>query len=361
MDRPTVHDLARHANVSLATVDRVLNGRPGVREQTVARVRKAIDDLGYSRDANAATLARKKPYRFVFLLPKSSTRFMANLIHAIQETARSGMAARTVLDVVQAPMVTPHDVSGALGKLDRLEMDGLAIMAPETPTVRDAVIKLREAGVEVVPIISDLPGAGCGHFVGIDNLAAGRTAAGLLGRFCAPSGGDMLVVGGFVNARDGIERRLGFDQVMRAQFPDFHVRPTAEGRDIAERVEQIVLRALRTDNPVAGIYLAGAGTSGLVRALRQAADAPTGLHGLSRPFVIAHELTAVTRDALRDGLIDAVISQDVGHIARSTLRVLRAQKDQLPISATQERIRIDIFTTENMPSPKGQKTGGPDI
>ncbi|MES2813521.1 MAG: LacI family DNA-binding transcriptional regulator, partial [Pseudomonadota bacterium] len=44
--RPTVNDIAREAGVSLATVDRVLNARPGVREKTVTAVNDAIARLG---------------------------------------------------------------------------------------------------------------------------------------------------------------------------------------------------------------------------------------------------------------------------------------------------------------------------
>ncbi|MEM6358054.1 MAG: LacI family DNA-binding transcriptional regulator, partial [Pseudomonadota bacterium] len=46
MNKPTVHDIAKEAGVSLATVDRVLNARPGVRENTIARVQAAVDRLG---------------------------------------------------------------------------------------------------------------------------------------------------------------------------------------------------------------------------------------------------------------------------------------------------------------------------
>ena len=42
MTRPTVNDIAREAGVSLATVDRVLNARPGVREKTISAVNEAI-------------------------------------------------------------------------------------------------------------------------------------------------------------------------------------------------------------------------------------------------------------------------------------------------------------------------------
>lgn len=343
MERPTVHDLARRAKVSLATIDRVLNGRPGVRDQTVARVQKAIEELGYSRDANAATLARKQPYRFVFLLPKAQTQFMAALTDAIGETATSHAALRTKIEIIQAAMQTPEDASNALRSIDPETIDGLAIMAPETPTVRDAVINLRHSGVEVVPIITDLPGARCGHFVGVNNIAAGRTAARLLGGFACGRQGPVAVIGSHTMSRDFIDRRLGFDMVMREAFPEMRVLPSVEGADSAERVADLAHALLHRHGPLGGIYLTAAGTAGLYQALCD--------YQGPRPTVIAHELTATTRQALREGVFDAVISQDVGHIARSAVRVLRAMKDKLPLSPGQERIRIEIFTQENLPEP----------
>ena len=59
--KPTVHDIARSAGVSLATVDRVLNGRPGVRSVTREKVEQAIVALGYVRDLAAANLAKAAP------------------------------------------------------------------------------------------------------------------------------------------------------------------------------------------------------------------------------------------------------------------------------------------------------------
>jgi LacI family transcriptional regulator len=51
--RATVHDVARAAGVSLATVDRVLNGRPGVRAATAEKVEAAIAEIGFQRDLSA--------------------------------------------------------------------------------------------------------------------------------------------------------------------------------------------------------------------------------------------------------------------------------------------------------------------
>jgi LacI family transcriptional regulator len=56
----TLYDVARHAGVSIATVSRVLHEQDSVREDTRARVRSAIDELGYVPDGAAQSLARSR-------------------------------------------------------------------------------------------------------------------------------------------------------------------------------------------------------------------------------------------------------------------------------------------------------------
>ncbi|HHY50059.1 MAG TPA: LacI family transcriptional regulator, partial [Alphaproteobacteria bacterium] len=63
--RATVHDVAREAGVSLATVDRVLNGRPGVRPATADKVEEAIRALDFRRDLSASLLARARDLTIV--------------------------------------------------------------------------------------------------------------------------------------------------------------------------------------------------------------------------------------------------------------------------------------------------------
>ena len=59
--RPTLSDLAEAAGVSLATVDRVLNKRPGVRALTVQQVLKAAAHLDYLPDEALYAVAAPKP------------------------------------------------------------------------------------------------------------------------------------------------------------------------------------------------------------------------------------------------------------------------------------------------------------
>lgn len=346
MGRPTVHDIARQASVSLATVDRVLNERPGVRAQTIARVHEAIRELGYTRDVHAANLARQREYRLVFAIPETRSKFMEAVRGEILRARVSQLAERCRIDLLSLPISDTHQLVTALSAVDPVATDGLAIMAPETPRLRDAVVHLLEAGVPVVPIVSDLPNSGCGHFVGINNVGAGRTAGFLLGRFTGGREGKVAVMAGSMTSRDHAERRLGFDQVMREQFPQLEVLPTVECWDRSELVETRTRTLLARDRDIVGVYSVGAGNSGLANAL-------SGVAASRRPAVVVHELTEISACGLRSGVFDAVIAQDVGHIVRSAIRVLRAAKEGREIDPGQERIRTEIFVRENLPEFSG--------
>ncbi|ODN70465.1 LacI family DNA-binding transcriptional regulator [Methylobrevis pamukkalensis] len=342
MGKPTVHDIALEAGVSLATVDRVLNGRPGVRQKTQDRVQSAILSLGYVRDLSAANLARQRQYRFVFVLPEGPGQFVASLHSALREAMEVQRADRIDVRILAVPPHDPHQVVRALGTIDPGEVDGIAIMAQETPQVRDAIDRLAAAGLAVVTLVSDLPDSDRDHFVGINNIAAGRTAALLMGRFLAPATGKVLVVTSSLLARDSLERRFGFDAVMAYEFPEVDVLPTLEARDEPGRMAAIVSAALVAHPDIVGIYSVGSGNKALLEALRRIGR-PAGL------VVIAHELTPHTRAALETGEIAAVITQDVGHLVRSAVRLLRAKCDGLSIIQSQERIRIEVLLRENLP------------
>ena len=180
MERPTVNDIARAAGVSLATVDRVLKARPGVRARTVLAVHDAIARLGYVRDIAAADLARGRSYRMAVLLPDTDSQFVGTLAAALDEAGRRAAGSRTRVDLHRFPAEDMHALAALLAALPD-EVSGVALMAPETPVVRDAVGALAARGVPVVALVSDLPATGRRRFVGIDNRAA-ETSEGLTAR-----------------------------------------------------------------------------------------------------------------------------------------------------------------------------------
>jgi LacI family transcriptional regulator len=338
--RPTVIDLARAAGVSLATVDRVLNGRPGVRARTVDAVNRAIIDIGYVRDVAAANLARSRSYRFLVLLPDGDSQFLQGLAQALEAALPMAQVARMDPVLRRYPAEDPHALAHLL-QTDGATADGVAILAAETPVARDGVRALTRAGVPVVTLASDMPDTGRVHFAGFDNRAAGRTAGVLMGRFLGPMGGAVMVVGDRMQSRDTVERRWGFDQVLLRDHPAVEVLPTLETHGRAETLAQVVATTLAARADVRGVYLMASGQRALTEVLQA--------RGLGRRLVyVAHELTPHARWALEAGVMDAVITQNSGHLIRSALRVLRAHVDRVPIDPGQEQIRIDIVLRENL-------------
>lgn len=340
--RPTVNDIAREAGVSLATVDRVLNDRPGVRDKTIRAVTEAIEKLGYVRDLAAANLARSRSYPFAIMLPDTESQFVQTLADALETAGKQAATSRVEVRLHRFPAEDPHALAAMLARLPDEDYAGVALMAPETPILRDAVRSLRAKGLPVVALVSDLPNTERDHVIGIDNRAAGRTAGVLMGRFLGGGPGQVMVLGQSLLARDTIERRRGFDEVMLRDFPEIEPLQTLESHGSRQTLRQIVAEMLTNAPQVRGIYAMGDGHRALTQTL-----ATLGLSG--KLTVICHELTPHARAALETGEISAVITQNLGHLARSTLRVLRAKADRVPLDEGQEQIRIEIVLRENLP------------
>lgn len=343
MYRPTVNDIAREAGVSLATVDRVLNARPGVREKTITAVNEAIQKLGYVRDQAAANLARGRDYRLAILLPDTESQFVQTLSDALEDAAQLAATSRIRVELHRFPAEDMHELAKLMSRLGEGDLAGLALMAPETPLTRDAIRALRNRGVPVVALASDMPNSEVDHYVGIDAHASGRTAGVLMGRFLGGQKGRVLVIANSMLLRESIERRRGFDEVMQRSFPQVEVMQTLETHGSPATLREVVGTMLVQTPDVAGIYILGSGHRALASTLSE-----FGL--LGRVVVIGHELTAHTRHALELGHMDAVITQNLGHLARSALRVLRAKADRLPIDESQETLRIEIVIRENLPA-----------
>lgn len=341
MVKATIEDVAVEAGVSVATVDRVLNGRAAVRPPTAERVEKAIRRLNYQPDRLAARLARGREYRFCFILPQGSNAFMATLAEAVQAEALRMEREKVVIDLLHTDVFDAQQLATTLDTIGSI-YDGVAVVALDHPRVREALNALAERGVTVVTLVSDVPSSKRIHYVGIDNSAAGRTAATLMGRYLSGREGKVGLIAGSLSLRDHIERQFGFEQVMAHDFPNLTLLPVREGRDDRVKVQGVAEQLLADHKDLIGLYNVGAGSGGIAAALEQA--------GRARDMVfITHELTEDTRRALIDGTIDIIINQDAGHEVRSAIRVLMSKADKLPIVEQMERIRIDIYLRDNIP------------
>jgi LacI family transcriptional regulator len=337
----TLKDIAREAGVSLATVDRVLHNRPGVRPDTVRRVQETIARNAFQPHVAAAELARGRARRFAFVMPSGPNPFMQQIEAYLGEMSGWLAARRLNVEMVATDVFDPSVLAASLEALSG-DYDGVAVVALDHPGVRAEINDLVDAGTKVVTLVSDVPSSRRHHYVGIDNIAAGRTAGALVGRLVGERSGKVAIVAGSQGLRDHAERIFGFNQVMTSEFPGLSVLPVLEGRDEDDRSEQLLGRLFGRHADIVGLYNVGAGTQGVANALSEA--------GREKQVVfVAHDVTALTRRLLLQGVMDAAISQNPGHEARAAVRVLLALARGEPILREQEKIRIDIVMRDNLP------------
>ena len=338
--RATVHDVAREAGVSLATVDRVLNGRPGVRAATAEKVEEAIKALGFSRDLNASLMARARDLNVVFFIPDGSNEFMDSLADAVTRRFGLALSDRIHLETQRIKALDSAALARSLDRLEARNCDCAVIVTSEEPEILAAVDAAHRRGIAVMTLVSDLPGSARRNFIGIDNVAAGRTAASLLGRFL-PGGGKVALIAGSLHLRDHAERREGFEAALAEEFPSLSIIGPLEGHDERTQTASIVQTLLHAHPDLAGLYNLGAGNAGLVSALEA-----SGRAGKIR--VIAHELTTPTRAGLIGGAIDVVLDQNPDGEIREAISAAKALALGTSGSAVTDPIEIGIFLRDNL-------------
>lgn len=338
--RVTVHDLARAAGVSLATVDRVLNGRPGVRKGTIEKVETAIAEIGFRRDLTASMLARARDIVLKIIVPEGTNQFFGKLADAVETIGAQMRAERMRLELLRIRAMDTRALVEALDAIEPESADCAVIVAIDKPEIHAAVARAAARGLKLIALVSDLPGSARHGFVGIDNRAAGRIAASLMGRF-VPQGGTIGMVAGSLELIDHAERIRGFSDIVAAEFPELALVGPIEGQDEFTATYEKSLKLFDAHPGLAGLYNAGAGNAGLLMALNE-----RGLAGKVR--VIGHELTGPTRAGLESGAVDVVLDQSPEDEIRAVCATARRLVLGADAAPPQTQLEIRVLVRDNI-------------
>ena len=155
--RPTVSDVAKKAEVSVATVDRVLNRRAPVSSETARRVLDAAQALGFHASAllQKRVAERQVERRLGFLLQRKSEKFYETLGLELTRATRdaTGIAGRATVHYLDD--LAPARVAAAIADLGKT-CDALAIVAADHPRITEAVESVEARAVPVFTLLSDI-------------------------------------------------------------------------------------------------------------------------------------------------------------------------------------------------------------
>jgi len=334
MAKPTFKDIATLAKVGTATVERVLNGRGGVRGDTVERVVLAARTLGYPR---ILPERHRGLLRIEVMLVRPETTFFRRLSRAFERIA----ATLNPLVVVHRSFpdeMNPVEIARRIASTETPRA-GLILAVPDHPLIRDAIETVAARGVPVVHVVTRASDR-VGEFVGIDNYAAGRSAAMFMAR--------MLPQGGPVIALCHPIYRVHRDRI-RGFSDYFSDNPGAAtrfvwlgfGHDDDARSADLLFHALRRHPDLAGLYNAGGANAALLDVLRRD---PRG----REVYFVGHELTDYTARALREGYMQIVLDQAPEAQARRALDLILHHVGLTEIAPDQSPIRFVTITAESI-------------
>jgi LacI family transcriptional regulator len=140
----TIYDVAREANVSMATVSRVVNGNPNVKPATRKKVLEVIERLGYRPNAVARGLASKKTTTVGVIIPDISSTFFAELARGIEDIATMYKYNIILSNSDQNKDKELHLLNTMLGK----QVDGIVFMGGNITA--EHVVEFEKSPVPIV-------------------------------------------------------------------------------------------------------------------------------------------------------------------------------------------------------------------
>ena len=332
--RYTIREIAQQSGLSKATVDRVLNRRAGVREGTRAEVMQAIADLDKQR-TQLRLNGRRYLVDVVMQTPRRfSDAFCAAVENELPTFAPAVLRARFHLWEHGAPT----QMAETLGRIRASH--GVILRAQDEPAVAEAIDTLTASGVPVVTYMSDVPSSDRCAYVGIDNRAAGVTAAYLVQQWLSPALSDALVTLSHNVFRGEEECEAGFRTGLRGSGRQIISVSDTDGVDA---VSESVLRALEEHPSVGAVYSIGGGNTATLAAFDRL--------GLRCDVFIAHHLDADNCRLLRSGRISAVLHNDLRVDARTAMRLILQARGALPAEPARPT-PVHIVTPHNVPPMK---------
>lgn len=299
MKRPTIADVAEAAGVSVATVDRVLNARLPVREETSKKVFAAADRIGFhgTNIIRQRMLADMPSYNLGFILRKERHAFYQAFAEELEAAARAVKDRRLHVHIHFARSGEPAELSELLLGM-RGKVQAIGAIGPDHHDVTAAVSALKARGIPTFSLLSDFAQGVREAYLGVNNMKVGRTAAWLLSRLSRTPGKVLLLLGAHRFHGHSL-RETGFRSYMREYAPDFEVLDALITLETRRLTYELLMDTISRHPDLVGLYCIGGGMEGAIEALQEE-DNGERIAGL------VNELTPESRQALLERRIAGV-------------------------------------------------------
>ena len=213
-NKPTIKDVAKKSNVSVATVSRIINNLDGYSEETRKKVIKVMEELGYKRNAIARNLKVRETRTIGVLRPRANTTYYVEILDGIEDCVQDN-------DYTVITCNSGEDWDRTfeyLNILSERQVDGLIICS--LPEREDLYKDIMELNIPIV-LVSTLSYRHMIPYVKVDDYQAAYSATNYL---IKNGHKDIAIISGpRYDSIAGITRINGYVQALRDN--DIEVNP----------------------------------------------------------------------------------------------------------------------------------------
>lgn len=245
MSKATIKDIARAANVSVATVSRVVNNGPKVGAKTRERIQHLISTMGYQPNINARSLVMKKAATIGVVIPDVADPFFAALANGIDQIARENK----VQLLISTGQVSAESEMKAIASLMQQRCESIVIHSKKIPD--ETLIALFNDNPKFV-LIDRYIEAISHRCIWLDNHIGGQKAADY---FSELNHSNIACVNSNLDIDDPKERLAGFQRGLASHGLTLNDKLITYASPSLQGGEQAAQDLLKQNTPFSAIFV----------------------------------------------------------------------------------------------------------
>ncbi len=339
-----IRDIAEIANVSPGTVDRVLHDRPGVKKETKDKILKLLEEIDYSPNLVAKTLASKRTTRFAILIPdsKDDNSYWKQPVLGVKQAVDEISNFRAVIDLYTYDYSSEQSFADLTEKILQKKPEGVVFSPVFYRASRNFIKELNKQNIPFVFIDSNLKNSSNIAYFGQDAFNSGYLSGKLMDYGLGH--GTLLIlklVNNLLISKHVENREKG--------FKDFFIKNKISGDyqifdlevDLLDKNEPSKsLSNFFQQHQADGIFVPNSRSFRLVQCMKE--------KNVQIPLIIGYDLIPKNIKYLEDGSINFLIGQ---RPEEQAYKAIKSLFDHIVLKKEIKKLNyspIDIITKENI-------------
>ncbi len=339
-----IKEIAKLANVSIGTVDRVIHDRPGVSAKTKEKINKIIKEIGYEPNPIARRLAGfNTTYEIAVIIPTTNdyNPYWGHYLTGIEQAQANVRQFGVVIETIHFDQADEQSFKDAAKQFLSNGFQAAVVVPIFQEEARKLLKECELKGLPVVCIDTDLRDSSKLSFIGQNAYESGKLSGKIMSWSLDKS--DKVLITHLTRHKDihfnFQNRENGFVDYLTKEFglpAENIIKFKTDGVDISRLQQELEKESLQK-GPFKGIYCPNTRAFKVARALKK-----------EKPFLIGYDLVEENVELLRSGDIDVLISQHPEKQCNQAIDILYKKIVVKQEPASNINVTLDVLMKENI-------------